>query len=224
VNASAQSKIQHARDDAMAAERIRQKGYDQEAAALNDTSQDRYKNFEGQQADKSAQLGDYFTGQEVAQPSAEAAIPTTASNITVQEVNKQKGQAKDFTDRTGNALGELRSFGGLLGDVSRLQARDAGTIGQIGGFKKGSSNVLPYELEDANSKGNGLKLFGDILGGVGGIATSAGLSGGSLFGLGKAANTAVSPGFGTGGIAAARAADRASMPGYAGVSSLFGAR
>jgi hypothetical protein len=222
MNSAAQSKIQSARDDAMAAERIRQKGFDQEAAALNETADNRYQNFEGQQADKSAELSDYFTGQEVPQPSAEAAIPTTASNITVQEVNKQRGQAKDFTDRTGNALGELRSFGDLLGDISRLQARDAGTIGQIGGFKKGSSSVLPYELEAANSKGNGLKLFGDILGGVGGIATSAGLSGGSLFG--GAANTAVSPGFGVGSMAAARAADRASMPGYAGVSSLYGGR
>ncbi|MDK4729335.1 hypothetical protein [Rhizobium phaseoli] len=224
LNAAAQSKIQGARDDAMAAERIRQKGLDQEADALNTTSRDRYQNFEGQQADKSAQLGDYFTGQEVAQPSAEAALPTTSSNITVQEVNKQKGQAKDFTNRTGTALGELRSFGDLLGDVSRLQARDAGSIGQIGSFKKGSSAVLPYELEAANSKGGGLKLFGDILGGLGGIATSAGLSGGSLFGLGGAKASAVSPGFGASGMAAARALDRASVPGYAGVSSLYGAR
>jgi hypothetical protein len=156
---------------------------DQEAQAVNTKSQDRYQNFEEQQGQKAATLADYFTGQEVAPPSTAEALPTSSSNITVQEQGKQKAAAKAFTDRTGTALGELRSFGDLLGSNSLLQGRDAGTIGQLGGFKRGSSNVLGYELEDANSAGNGLKLFGDLAGGFGGLATSAGLSGGSLAGL-----------------------------------------
>ncbi|AAL44650.1 hypothetical protein EN41_19925 [Agrobacterium tumefaciens] len=61
------------------------------------------------------------------------------------------------------ALGRLRAFGDVLGENSRLQARDASQIGQIGGFKRGSSNVMAYELDAANQKGNGLKLFGDAL-------------------------------------------------------------
>lgn len=219
VNSMAQSKIQNARDDAMAAERIRQQGLDKETDALNVTSQDRYKNFEGQQAEKSGQLADYFTGQEVAAPSAEAALPTTASNITVAEEGKQRAAAKGFTDRTGAALGELRSFGDLMGGIGRLQARDAGQIGQIGGFKRGSSGVLSYELDDANQAGSGLKLFGDLLGGVGGIATSAGLSGGSLFGNAAGATPKVASLTPSGSMAAGRAIDRASVPGYSG--SLF---
>lgn len=167
----------------MAAERIRQGGLDQEAQNLNTQSQDRYQNFEGQQADKAASLADYFTGQEVAPPSEEAALPMSSNNLVVREAAKQKAEAKAFTDKTGTALGSLRSFGDLLGDTSRLQARDASQIGQIGGFKRGSSNVLGYELEDANSAGNGLKLFGDLAGGTGGLLTSSGLSGGSISGL-----------------------------------------
>jgi hypothetical protein len=183
VNSMAQSRIQRARDDAMAAERIRQQGLDKEAQALNTTSQDRYKDFEGQEQQAATKLADYFTSQEVPEPSAEAAIPTTASNLVVREEAKQRGKAEDFTDRTGTALGALRAFGDVLGSNSRLQARDASLVGQIGGFKQGSSNVLGYELEAANQAGKGLQLFGDILGGLGGVATSAGLSGASPFGL-----------------------------------------
>jgi len=167
----------------MAAERIRQQGLDQQADTINAQSQDRYQNFEGQQADKAASLADYFTGQEVTPPTEEAALPTSSNNLVVREANKQKAEAKSFTDKTGTALGSLRSFGDLLGDTSRLQARDAGAIGQIGGFKRGSSNVLGYELEDANSAGNGMKLFGDLAGGFGGLALNAGLSGGTLSSL-----------------------------------------
>lgn len=228
ANAAAQAKVQSARDDAMAAERIRQSGLDKEAAALNTQSQDRYQNFEGQQGEKAKQLADYFTGQQVGAPAPDEAVPASSSNIVVQEQAKQAAKAKEFTDRTGTALGALRSFGDLLGETSRLQARDASQIGQIGGFKRGSSNVLGYELEAANQKGNGLKMLGDIAGGLGGIGINAGLSGGTLSGLfgGTAPKVAAaSPGFSASGMAAARALDRASVPGYAGGSgsySLYG--
>lgn len=206
----------------MAAERIRQNSLDKEADALNLKSQDNYQDFEGKQDETSTKLADYFTGQQVAEPTPEVALPTTSSNITVQEEAKQRAQAKDFTDRTGTALGELRSFGDLLGQNSRLQARTGMEIGQIGGYKRGSSNVLSYELDAANSKGQGLRTFGDILGGLGGIATNAGLSGpgmgvnyfpaaptptvtlGSILGAPARSST----------LAAGRALDRASVPGY----------
>lgn len=180
LNAAAQSKVTNARNDALSAERIRQQGYDQEAAALNTKSQDRYEKFEPQQAAKAKSLGDFFTQQAVPQPQAAEAIAPTSSNITVQAEAAERGKAKAFTDRTGQALGELRSFGDVLGGLSRLQARDASQVGQIGGFKKGSSAVTAYELEAANSKGNGLKTFGDILGGLGKIGVGAGLSGAKL--------------------------------------------
>lgn len=220
LNYVAQNKVQDARDDALAAERIRQGRLDQEAQALNTQSQDRYENFEGKQTEKGVELADYFTGQDVPAPTAEAALPTTASNITVQEEAKQRGAAKDFTNRTGAALGNLRSFGDLLADTSRLQARDAGLIGQIGGFKRGSSNALGFELDEAASAGDGMKLFGDIAGGLGGIGVSAGLSGGNLFG---GATPTVAAG-------AARAADpwvglrSVAAPNGSSIFNLYGAR
>jgi len=193
VNAVASNKVQAARNDAMAAERIRQNTFDKEAAAVNTTSQDRYQNFDAKVAEGSQQLGDYISNQTAPEAQASEALPSAgASNITVQEEAKQKAKAKASTNASGKALGELRAFGDVLGDTSRLQARDAGQVAQIGGFKTGSSNVLPYELEAANNKGAGLKLFGDLLGGVGSVATSAGMMGGKLpFGLGASAGVPV---------------------------------
>lgn len=176
ANAAAASKVNRARNDALAAERIRQNGLDQEADALNVQSQDRYKDFEGQQEQKAETLGDYFSGQSIAEPTTAEALPTSSSNVTVREEAKQRGQARDFTNKTGAALGNLRAFGDLLGGIGREQARDASLIGQIGSFKSGSSNVLPLELDAASQKGAGLRMFGDVLGGLGKVGVQAGLS------------------------------------------------
>ena len=184
ANTIAHNQVQAARNDALAAERIRQQGLDREAAALNTISQDRYQDFVPAQAATAEGLGQYFAGEQTVDPTPAEALPTSTSNITVQEENKQRDQARDFTNAQGMALGNLRSFGDLLGGIGREQARDASLIGQIGGFKVGSSGVLPYELDEASQAGNGMKLFGDILGGAGSIATGAGLSGQGLFGFG----------------------------------------
>lgn len=180
ANYAANQQIEAARNDALAAERIRQGTLNQEADALNLTSQDRYGDFVGQQEAKAAQLGDYFAGQEVPEPEVGSGLPSSSSNIVVQEEDRQREKSKEFTDQTGAALGNLRSFGDLLGSISRDQARDASLIGQIGNFKAGSSNVVPYELDEAGRAGDGMKLFGDILGGAGSVATGAGLSGGTM--------------------------------------------
>lgn len=222
MNYAAQSRVQEARDDALAAERIRQRQLDQEANAVNETSRDRYKKFDNKQGKSAKKLQDYFVDQEVREPSKEAALPSTNSKLTIAEEKKQRAQATDFTNRTGDALGTLRSFGDLLGSNSLMQARDAGTVGQIGGFKQGSSNVLPLELDEASHAGDGLRLFADITGGLGGLALSKGLS--------TPASTTFKPttsigeflGYKPSSMAQARAIDRASRPGYAGLSSLYG--
>lgn len=236
MNSAAASKVDKAQAGALAAERFRQKNLDNEAATINTGAQNQYENFGEQQTADATKLGDYFADQKATPPSAEAALPTTASNITIDETKKQTDKARAETDATGRALGTLRSFGDLLGDKSLSTARDAGYIGQIGGFKQGSSNVVPYELDAASHAGDGLKTFADIAGGLGSVGTTAGLSGqsfGSLFsglksglsfGTAAANPVAVSPGFGAGSMAAARGADRASVPGYAGVSKLYATR
>lgn len=180
ANSIASNKAAKARDQALAAERIRQQGYDQEAAALNTQSQDRYQDFEGQQEAKSGELGDYFKEQQIEANNAPVAgefVPASTSSVVNQEETKQRGKARDFSNAQGEALGNLRSFGDLLGGISRMQARDASQIGTIGGFKRGSASVNPLELDAASHAGDGAKLFGDILGLGGSVSLGAGLSG-----------------------------------------------
>jgi hypothetical protein len=195
----AQSQVNKARRGAMEAERIRQQGFQRETDALNAASQDRYKDFQGEQADKANTLGQYFTDQNQGLPDGQdpqgapvETMPGSSNNIVTQEQTKQKAKAKAFGDQQGEALGELRSFGDLLGGIGRLQARDAAQIGTVGNFMRGSSSVLPYELEEANSKGSGMADFGTILGGLGSVGISAGLSGAGKNLFGTAAKTAAS--------------------------------
>lgn len=193
LNHMANQQVESAREDAMAAERIRQQGLDQQANALNLQSQDRFQNVAEKQDERASSLGEYFTQQQTEAPTA-AAMPASSSNITVASENKARGDARARTNQIGNALGDLRSFGDLFGETSRLQARDASQIGQIGGFKRGSSGVLGMELDSANSAGGGLRLGADIAGGLGKVGVSAGLSGtgglGGFFGGGAPAQLA----------------------------------
>ena len=199
VNNMAESRVAKAREGAMTAESIRQRKLDQEAEALNAASRNQYKDFGEQQDAKAADVAEFFRQQNQAIPQTEAAptetMPSSASNIVVQEQKKQAAKAKAYGDQQADAMGALRSFGDLLGDTSRVQARNAADIGTIGGFKRGSSAILPLELEAANQKGAGLRLFGDLLSGAGGVATSAGLSKGGydIFGLGGASNVQSTP-------------------------------
>lgn len=176
----AQRQVSSARNAAMQNEQMRQDTLDKEAAALNEASRDRYKDFQGEQKEKSKSLGDYLVGKQAVgkAPPVDApaeTMPTSASNIVTQEVAKQAGQAKDFTNQQGQALGSMRAFGDLLGGISRDTARDAGYLNQTLGFKKGWAGVLPYELEAANQKGGSMKMLGDILGGLGSIGMSSAL-------------------------------------------------
>lgn len=196
ANTMANNQAAKARTSALQAERIRQQGLDQEADALNLQSQDRYANVERDQAKKAQELGEYLSAQQTPEPTAAEALPTTNSNITVQEENKQRGQARERTDQNATALANLRSFGELLGGIGREQARDASLIGQIGGFKRGSVDANNYALDAAAQKGAGLRTLGDVMGGVGSIATGAGLTGGSFGAIGSKLGfgPAVSPG------------------------------
>lgn len=187
----AQNKIAGERKGAMTAERIRQRQLDQEASGINAQSQSRYNDFEGQQGDKAQQLGDYFGEQAPSTPNTEEA-PASDSNIVNAEIKKQQGKSAAYGKQQDESLGQLRSFGDLMGGIGRLQARDASQIGILGDFKRNSANVLPLELDAANSAGNDLKLFGDIMGGLGSIGVSAGLGGGSYAGL-SGAPAAASP-------------------------------
>lgn len=204
-NTIANAQTTRARTDALAAERMRQGKLDAQADTLNNTARDRYSNFQGQEGQQAKSLADMYTGQSVPPPDASMALPTSSSNVVVNEVAKQRDKAKAFTDRAGTALANLRAFGEALGADSRGSARDASALGQVNDFKNGSSNVFQTELGAAGQSGNGAKSLGDIFGGLGSVALTSGMSGGKLPSLGGL--------FGSGATtAAATAAPRALYP------------
>ncbi len=179
ANSVASGEQARARDSVLAAERMRQNALDQEAWGLNAASQDRFVDFQPQQDARATELGD-FLGASVepdANTSAASIMPSSSSDVVNQERTDQQAEAQGFVDQQGQALGDLRAFGDLLGEKSRLQARDAGLIGQVGGFKQGSQNVVPFELDEAAKAGDGWAMLGDILSGAGSVTTGAGLSG-----------------------------------------------
>jgi len=181
--ANQQAKAQAA---AMSAERARQSMLDDEARGVNQRAQNRFEDVEGQQAEKASQLTDEFSGE--ANRGAEviaAALPRTSSNVTLTNDESERGKASEYADQQGRALAEMRSFADLFGGIGRGMAQDGSELGMIGGFKRGSQGALPFELEAAAQKGGGLRGLADIMGGVGGIATNAGLSGANFPGLGS---------------------------------------
>lgn len=177
ANSYAQSQVMDARNSAMEAERIRQQGLDREADALNLQSRQRYQDFDQKQEAKGKELGEMFQANQTPATPSPQLMPASSSNIVVAENAKQASAAKDYSNQQAKALGNLRAFGDVLGEDSRLQARDATQIGQIGDFKRGSSNVLQLELQAANEAGGGAGLLGDILGGLGQTGIAKGLQG-----------------------------------------------
>jgi hypothetical protein len=180
TNSMAAGADARARDAVLAAERMRQNRFDQETDALNVASQDRYVDFAPQMETRAQSIGDYLSGAVAPDPnsSVPSVLPSSSSGVVNQERANQQEQANEFVGQQQGALADLRSFGDLLGDISLLQSRDATQIGSIGGFKRGSQNIVPFELNEAAKAGDDMRLFADILGGVGSAATGYGIGGG----------------------------------------------
>jgi hypothetical protein len=195
ANNQAQHKVDKARAGAREAESIRQGMFDNENTALNEQSQDRYKDYEGKQNDTAQSLASFY-GDNKSPSDAPSAIPVNSSgNVTInREMAKKSSEASAYGDQQDYALSNLRSFGDLLGTIGRGQARDASQISQINGFKQGSANILPYELEAANGKGNSLRTLGAIL-----QAGGAAMMGGGMGGL-AAGGAGATSGMGAGGV------------------------
>jgi hypothetical protein len=188
-----------AQQNVMAAERRRQTGFDREAEATTNKSRKRFEHFDEQQGDKAGELADLFLADAGAAPPA---LDAPTDTVTVQRTADEKADRRQFTDQQGTARGKLLSFGDLFGDIGVGQARDMTNLSGINGMRQGSQGVLPLELDAASQKGGGMRMAGDIMGGLGSIATMGALSGASLpalFGKG-AAGAAAKPALGAGSL------------------------
>lgn len=179
LNSSAQNAVNDARNKVITDERGRQAGFDAEAGKLNDQSLARFYNFGDQQKADTARLADLFKTPVVTPttPLTAAPLPPSASALTNREIGTKTGIADNYVNHQGDTLANLRSFGDLMGHIGLGQAKDAQLVGQIGGFKKGSTGVEQIELDNANRAGNDQKMWADIAAGLGKVGLTAGLSG-----------------------------------------------
>ncbi|MGO3933455.1 hypothetical protein [Rhodopseudomonas pseudopalustris] len=175
---NAQDEVNSARLAAVNGERTRQQALDTEAAGINSGALARYAGFDTQMVDRAKKLSDMFRsavgGGEVTPGTA---LPASSSDVVNREIGNRQEIARMFGLQQGEARGNLQAFGDLLGTISRGQARDAGAIGQIGGYKKGSAGVQALELDAAGHAGDQNKGLADLLAGLGKVGLTAGLSG-----------------------------------------------
>lgn len=186
LNNAASNQAMAARAGVLTSEGQRQAGYDNEASNLNAQSRGRYGNFTGDMGGKIKQLSDFYAANSNPVPqggsTTSGSVAAPSSNIVVQEEKKQLGKVSDFNTQQNDALAGLRSFGDTLAGTTRGQAEDAANLGIVNSFKNGSSSLVPLELQQANNAGNGLRTLSSILGGVGSVGLTAGLSGWDPFG------------------------------------------
>jgi hypothetical protein len=167
--------VNNARSHAIDDQIRRQAAFDAEVAGINAHSLGLYNDFPGQQAARGQQLGDLLAKSSASASAVPTQLSAATPGIVQQEEARQLGKSAAFNDQQGRAMGDLRSFGDVLADTSRAQARDAGKIAQIGSFKRGTAALLPLYLDNAQQAGAGWKTLADVLQGAGSIATTAGL-------------------------------------------------
>lgn len=179
LNQRANDAVNDARNGVTSAERARQAQLDAEAKGVTDRSLDRYANFDTGMATDAKRLSDFYKTPVTTPntPYTVAALPPTTSDLVSREIANKSGIAAGYVNNNADTLGKLRSFGDYLGGVGRGVTRDTQEVGQLGGYKKGSQAVEQYELDSANRAGNDYKAWADILGGLGKVGLTAGLSG-----------------------------------------------
>lgn len=195
AQAAGQARAQRAMDQARQAERDRQT--DLQAGSNNLVSESLANASAASQGEQQGKATDARKASyDAAQAAAPAAVtPTNTSNAGDQNansiVNTEAGQrsaaAHGYAAQQGNAKAALQGFADLQKTNDIYNNRMLQQQGQIGNFMQGSAGVLPYEVEAAGRKGNGLKSLGDILS-LGGSAVGMG-AGSGMFSAAAPATT-----------------------------------
>lgn len=178
ANSIASDQVASARSGVLSSEAQRQRGFDQETNAFNTSSTNGYDNTQGKMGQRAMQVADFYKSQNGGLPVSgptTGVIPASSSNIVNTEGKTQQAKVSAFNDQQNGALAKLRSFGDILGGADRNTALNTANVGTINSFKRGDAALVPMQLEEANNAGNGTKLFGDILGGLGKVGMFAGL-------------------------------------------------
>jgi hypothetical protein len=94
---------------------------------------------------------------------------SSAPSVVKGEIGRQIADAVRRGRGNIKNLAKLSAYGDAGFDTQVKLLRSAENIGQIANNAYSSSQVLPFELQDANSAGQGYDLAGDIASGIGSI-------------------------------------------------------
>jgi hypothetical protein len=204
ASAAGARKAQKAQAGAREAERTRQKGFQSEAdarAAENLASTNKGATDSGmKKAEDERKAASDAAVAEVRAPveatGANLAGDGSAAKLVAGETATQAAKGLGYAIQQGAAKAKLAGFNDVGFENALMNARTNQDIARIANFAKGSSDVLPVELEAAAQKGQGLRTLGSVLSTAG---TVAGIGVGSgWFGAGTPA-TGIAPGFNAAG-------------------------
>lgn len=178
-NNQAQDQVDAARNAAIQTDRTQQAALDSQAKGITNQSLGRFSNFDTNMNADATKLSAMFNTPAATptNPNLIAAIPASTNDVVNREIANKGDLATAFGKQQGDALGKLRSFGDVMGGISRAQAGDTQAVGQLGNFKAGDTAVTQIALDNANRAGNTDAAIGNLLGGAGKVALTAGLSG-----------------------------------------------
>jgi hypothetical protein len=174
ANQVAANKVTGARNSRMAAEALRQKGYQQDANLINAEAQ------QGQAADQQKQniATEQVSRERALAPAADVGteLPTSGSApIEVKgAIAEQMADALGKARQQIGAQARLGAYGANQFNNSLALNRAQSDLGTVQNFSQGSSSILPFELEAANQAGSGWRTAADLMR-LGG--TAAGLYG-----------------------------------------------
>ena len=178
ASAAGQAKAQKAQDGAREAERIRQKGLQSESDALLGQSLSNASK-ESQDSQQANAEGERKAAYDAATAASRAPLEAVGSNLAgdqsanaliASETAKASNNALGYAGQQGLSKAALQGFGDLQFNNALYNARQLQGQARVGDFMKGSAGVLPYEMEAASHKGDGLKTLGSALSTAGSIA------------------------------------------------------
>lgn len=215
AQAAGQAKAQKAQRGAVEAERIRQKGYqDQSDAALAESKAHATKS--SQDIEQGKAEGERKAAYDAANAAAQAPVVAagdnlagdqTANAVVNNEASKVARNTNNYATQQGIAKAALQGFNDVQLGNSLYNARQLQDQARIGHFMQGSSNVLPLEMEAAARQGQGLRTLGSALaagGSIVGMGAGAGWWGNSPAAstIGTTATTTLKPGMTLGNVLA----------------------
>jgi len=159
------------------AESIRQKGFQDEAAAVSDDSLGK-SGRDATETGMSEAAAARAAASDAAVAEVRAPIEATGANLagdqTANKLMATEGDAAaaknlGYATQQGRAKANMLSFNDVTFQNAINNIRAGQKLNTTGNFMRGSAGVLPVELEYASKKGDSLKTLGSVLSTAGSI-------------------------------------------------------